>query len=54
MELEDVFSDAGLINCGAPQESILRQLLSLTFVNDLPRTSNKAGSNLYANNTWKK
>ena len=32
MTLEDFFSDAGLINCGVPQESILDPLLFLIYI----------------------
>ena len=50
--LESVFSDAGLINCGVLQESILGLLLFLIYISDLPQALNETGSYLYVDNTW--
>ena len=51
MTLENVFSNTGLINCGAPQGSILGPLLFLIYRNDLPQALNKTDSYLYADDT---
>ena len=51
MTLENVSSDAGLINCGVPKGSILGLLLFLIHINDLPQALNETGSYLYADDT---
>ena len=48
--LENIFSEAGLINCGVPQGSI-GPLLFLMYKNNIPQTSSKAASYLYADDT---
>ena len=47
----DVFSEAGKLKYGVPQDSTLRPLLFLLYVNDLPQALSDAGSYLYADDT---
>ena len=49
--IDNVFSEAGTLKYGVPQGSILRPLLFLLYVNDLPQLLSDAGSHLYADDT---
>ena len=49
--LENVFSDAGQINCGGSQGAILGPLLFLIYINDLSQALSKSRSYLYADDT---
>ena len=49
--LKNVFSDAGLINSGAPQGSLSGPLLFLININELPQALNNTGSYIYADKT---
>ena len=49
--IDNVFSEAGTLKYGVPQGSILRPVLFLLYVNDLPQSVSDAGSYLYADDT---
>ena len=48
--LENVFSNAGGINCGIPK-NLRTAFLHNIYINDLPQALNETGSSLYANDT---
>ena len=51
VSIEGVFSEEGLLTCGVPQGSILRPLLFLIYINDLPQPFSQTASNLYVDDT---
>ena len=51
VSLGTVFSEAGTINCGVPQGSMLGPLLFLLYINDIPQALSNTNTYLYANDT---
>ena len=49
--IDHVFPEAGTLNYGVSQDSILGLLLLLLYVNDLPQSSSVTGFYLYADGT---
>ena len=51
VSLDNTLSEAGNINCGVPQGSILGPLLFLLYINDVPNALSKSNTYLYADDT---
>ena len=51
VSLGTVFSEAGTINCGVPQGSILRPLFFLLYINDIPQALPNTHTYLYVDDT---
>ena len=49
--LGDFFSKTGKLDCGVPEEAMLRRLLFLIHVNNLPQSSSGTESYLYTYDT---
>ena len=46
-----MLSEAGTINCGVPQGSVLGRLLFLLYTNDIPQALSDSHTYLYVDNT---
>ena len=51
ISLDNVFSEAGTINCVVPQGSILGSLIFLLCINDIPQALSDSHTYLYADDT---
>ena len=51
LSIDNVSSEAGTLNYGVPQGSILGAPLFLSYVNDFPQSLSKDGSYLHADDT---